>query len=156
MKLQEESHWDGHFHFRRVIYRAGRKTSHTLAVNKATDFDVRMSHRIETGSSVASDSLCVVRMHWGPCKSPTLTIERAWRVESHTAAIATWLPTSLSRKAKGYRGYISRGEGQSPACCNKEPSVEHTTAMRHHHLSLFPTSRLPLLKQPRTLTLVTF
>lgn len=44
-----------------------------------------------------------------------LTIERVRRVESHTIATATWLPTSLSRTAKGERGYIQRGETQSSA-----------------------------------------
>lgn len=43
MKQHEEIHWDGGFDFGRVIYRAGRKTNRSQAVNKATDFDVRAS-----------------------------------------------------------------------------------------------------------------
>lgn len=107
---------------------------------------------IEAGSSVASDSLCVVRMHWDSCRSARLTIEWARRVESHTTAIATWLPTSLITTAKGERGYIRKGEGQSPI--HRELSVEHATATCRQYSSLFLTSRL--LKQPRTLTLVIF
>lgn len=138
-----------------VIYRNREKNKPQLGCKQSYRFwceDVL----IEAGSSVASDSLCVVRMQWGPCMSPTLTIVQARRVESHTTAIATWLPTSLSRTAKGWRGYILRGVRDNHNSVATHLSVEHATAMCRHNLSPFPTSRVLVSKQPRTLTLVTF
>lgn len=109
---------------------------------------------IEAGSSVASDSLSVVRIHWGRSTSPTLTIGWVYRVESQTTAVATWLPTSLSRTAKGTRLYWAGREtitSQLP-----QTALGGPTAMCDHHLSPFPTSRVLKSKQPSTLALGIF
>lgn len=121
MKQHVEIHWDGGFDLESVILLSEETNKPQPGCKQSYRFWCE-DNLIEAGSSVTSNSLCVVRMHQSLCTSLWLTIERAHRVESHTTAIAMWLPTSKMTTAPSERGWICIN-GQSVN--HNEPSVEH-------------------------------